>query len=134
MPTQLRLPVQPAEADAINATVAVLRRDGQVAYFAAGVPLFTHRDADAVGQRIAAVQLMELGLARQDELSAALAGQSHDAVPAAPEAEGGRGPGRGRPAARPARARIASRPTSAGGWSSCWPRARRSGRRPTTSG
>jgi hypothetical protein len=40
--------------------VAVLRRDGHVAYFAAGVPLFTHRDADAVGQRIAAVQLMEL--------------------------------------------------------------------------
>jgi hypothetical protein len=72
MPTQLRLPLQPADADAINATVAVLRRDGHVAYFAAGVPLFTHRDADAVGQRIAAVQLMELGLARQDELSAAL--------------------------------------------------------------
>jgi hypothetical protein len=72
MPTQFRLPLQPAEADAINATVAVLRRDGQVAYFAAGVPLFTHRDADAAGQRIAAAQLMELGLARQDELSAAL--------------------------------------------------------------
>ncbi len=72
MPTQLRLPMQPADADAINATVAVLRRDGHVAYFAAGVPLCTHRDADAVGQRIAAVQLMELGLARQDELSAAL--------------------------------------------------------------
>jgi hypothetical protein len=62
----------PGDADAINATVAVLRRDGHVAYFAAGVPLFTHRDADAVGQRIAAVQLMELGLVRQDELSAAL--------------------------------------------------------------
>jgi hypothetical protein len=72
MPIQLRLPLQPADADAINATVAMLRRDGHVAYFAAGVPLFTHRDADAVGQRIAAVQLMELGLARQDELSAAL--------------------------------------------------------------
>ncbi|MGH8701773.1 MAG: putative transposase [Burkholderiales bacterium] len=72
MPTQLRLPVQPAEAQAINATVAVLRRAGHVAYFAAGVPLFTHREEDAVGQRIAAGQMMELGLARQDELSAAL--------------------------------------------------------------
>jgi transposase len=72
MPTQHRLPVQPGGADEINDTVAVLRRDGHVAYFAAGVPLFTHREADAVGQRIAAVQLMELGLARQEELSAAL--------------------------------------------------------------
>ena len=64
MPTQLRLPVQPAGADEINDVVAVLRRDGQVAYFAAGVPLFTHREDDAVGQRIAAVQMLELGLAR----------------------------------------------------------------------
>ncbi len=72
MPTQRRLPMPPGGADEINDTVAVLRRDGHVAYFAAGVPLFTHREADAVGQRIAAVQMMELGLARQDELSAAL--------------------------------------------------------------
>ena len=72
MPTQLRLPVQPAGAEEINDTVAVLRQDGHVAYFAAGVPLFTHREEDAVGQRIAAVQMMELGLARQVELSAAL--------------------------------------------------------------
>ncbi|MGH8703154.1 MAG: putative transposase [Burkholderiales bacterium] len=73
MPTQLRLPVQPAGADEINDVVAVLRREGQVAYFAAGVPLFTHREDDAVGQRVAAVQMLELGLARQDEVSAALA-------------------------------------------------------------
>jgi transposase len=72
MPIQGRLPLPPGDADAINDTVAVLRRDGHVAYFAAGVPLFTHRATDAVGQRIAAAQLMELGLARQDELSAAL--------------------------------------------------------------
>src|SRR5712692_8765912 len=72
MPTQRRLPMPPGGADEINDTVAVLRRDGHVAYFAAGVPLFTHREEDAVGQRIAAVQMMELGLARQDELSAAL--------------------------------------------------------------
>jgi transposase len=72
MPTQLRLPVPPGGADEVNDVVAVLRRDGQVAYFAAGVPLFTHREDDAAGRRIAAVQLMELGLARQDEVSAAL--------------------------------------------------------------
>jgi hypothetical protein len=32
----------------------------------------SHREEDAVGQRVAAVQMMELGLARPDELSAAL--------------------------------------------------------------
>jgi transposase-like protein len=73
MPTQLRLPVQPGGAEDINDVVAVLRRDDHVAYFASGVPLFTHREDDAAGRRIAAVQMMELGLARQDELSAALA-------------------------------------------------------------
>ena len=73
MPTQLRLPVSPAGAEEINETVAVLRQGDDVAYFAAGVPLFTHRADDVVGQRVAAVQMMELGLARQDELSAALA-------------------------------------------------------------
>ena len=35
--------------------------------------MFVHADDDAVGQRIAAGQLMALGLARQDELSAAFA-------------------------------------------------------------
>jgi len=49
-----------------------MRQDGKIAYFASGVPLFVHGEDDAVGQRIAAVQLLELGLARQDELSAAL--------------------------------------------------------------
>ena len=72
MPTQLRLPAPPAGAEEINETVAVLRQDGQVAYFAAGVPVFVHGENDAVGRRIAAVQMMELGLARQEELSTAL--------------------------------------------------------------
>jgi len=45
---------------------------GQVAYFASGVPVFVHAEDDSVGRRLAAVQMMELGLARQDELSAAL--------------------------------------------------------------
>lgn len=72
MPTQLHLPVQPAGAQEINAVVAMVRMHGQVAYFASGVPLFVHHDADQAGRRLAAVQLMELGLARQAELSTAL--------------------------------------------------------------
>jgi len=43
MPTQVHLPVQPAGARDINTVVAMLERDGQVAYFASGVPLFIHQ-------------------------------------------------------------------------------------------
>ncbi len=73
MPTQFHLPVPPGGAEEINAVVARVRERGQVAYFASGVPMFVHADDDLVGQRIAAAQMMALGLARQDELSAALA-------------------------------------------------------------
>jgi len=73
MPTQFHLPVQPGGADEINAVVARVRERGQVAYFASGVPVFVHADGDPVGQRIAAVQLRALGLARPAELSAAFA-------------------------------------------------------------
>ncbi len=73
MPTQYHLPVPPGGAKEINAVVAVVREQGQVAYFASGVPVFVHAEDDLVGRRIAAVQLMALGLARQDELSAGLA-------------------------------------------------------------
>ena len=72
MPTQMHLPVQPARAEAINAVLAIVREGDEVAYFASGVPVFVHAKDDAAGQRLAAVQMMELGLARQDELSAAL--------------------------------------------------------------
>jgi transposase-like protein len=72
MPTQLHLPVQPGGAREINAVVAMVEWDEQVAYFASGVPLFIHRADDPVGRRVAAGQMIELGLARQDELSAAL--------------------------------------------------------------
>jgi len=73
MPTQFHVPVPPEGAEEINAVVARVRERGQVAYFASGVPVFVHAADDPVGQRIAAVQMMALGLARQDELSAALA-------------------------------------------------------------
>jgi transposase-like protein len=72
MPTQLHLPVQPAGAREINAVVAMVEQTEQVAYFASGVPLFVHRADDVVGRRVAAGQMMALGLARQEELSAAL--------------------------------------------------------------
>jgi hypothetical protein len=73
MPTQLHLPAVPAGAQEINPVVALVRDRGDVAYFASGVPVFVHRGDDRVGQRVAAAQLARLGLARQDELSAALA-------------------------------------------------------------
>jgi transposase len=72
MSTQLHLPLQPAQAESINAVLAIMREGDEVAYFACGVPVFVHAKGDAPGQRLAAVQMMELGLARQDELSAAL--------------------------------------------------------------
>jgi len=72
MPTQLRLPMQPASAEPINAVLSMAREGDEVAYFASGVPVFVHGRDDAVGRRLAAVQMMELGLARQDELSVAL--------------------------------------------------------------
>src|SRR5260370_19862066 len=73
MPTQFHLPTPPGNAQEINDVVAIVRGRGQVAYFASGVPVFVHAEDDATGQRIAAVQLIELGLAEQDQLSAALA-------------------------------------------------------------
>ncbi len=72
MPTQYRLPVHPAGAQEVNATLAIHRAHGQVAYFAAGVPVFCHAETDRVGRRLAAVQLDGLGLATQAELQAAL--------------------------------------------------------------
>lgn len=72
MPTQLHLPTQPAGAEPINGVLSMVREGNEVAYFACGVPMFVHALDDAVGRRLAAVQMMELGLARQDELSAAL--------------------------------------------------------------
>jgi transposase-like protein len=72
MPTQMRLPAQPARAESINAVLGIVREGDEVAYFASGVPVFVHAKDDAAGQRLAAVQMIELGLARQDELSAAL--------------------------------------------------------------
>jgi len=72
MPTQYRLPVHPEGAQEVNTVLAIHRQGEQVAYFAAGVPVFTHAAADRVGQRLAAVQLVELGLAARTALAPAL--------------------------------------------------------------
>lgn len=72
MPTQYRLPMHPEGAQDVNGTLAIHRQGAQVAYFAAGVPVFTHAATDRVGQRVAGVQLLELGLAKRKELAAAL--------------------------------------------------------------
>lgn len=72
MPAQMHLPVQPAGAEEINAKLAIVRNADQVAYITSGVAVFTHAEGDAVGRRLAAVQMMELGLASREELSAAL--------------------------------------------------------------
>ena len=49
MPTQYRLPLQPAGAEDVNDVLAIQRAKDQVAYFAAGVPVFTHAAGDRVG-------------------------------------------------------------------------------------
>jgi len=72
MPTQYRFPMHPEGAQDVNETLAIHRQGEQVAYFAAGVPVFTHAATDRVGKRLAAVQLVELGLAKPTELAPAL--------------------------------------------------------------
>ena len=72
MAIQTRLPVVPPGAVEVNDTVCIVRDQERVGYFAAGVPLFSHATDDAVGQRVAAAQILGLGLAKQRELSAAL--------------------------------------------------------------
>jgi hypothetical protein len=72
MSTQFHLPTTPGDAQEVNDRVAIVRSETHVAYFASGVPVFVHAPEDVVGQRVAAAQLMELGLAQQTELSAAL--------------------------------------------------------------
>ena len=72
MPIQYRFPMHPEGAQEVKATPGIHRNQGQVAYFAAGVPVFHHAETDGVGRRLAAVQLAALGLATPAELQQAL--------------------------------------------------------------
>src|SRR3990172_3794727 len=71
MAIQNRLSLQPAEGMEINQTVSVVDDGKTMAYFAAGVPVFAHAQADIVGRRVAQAQLIALKLARPSELRAA---------------------------------------------------------------
>ena len=72
MAIQSRLTLCPAEAIEINDTVSFLDDGKSIGYFGAGVPLFTHAHGDAVARRVAAAQIIALGLATPTELSVAL--------------------------------------------------------------
>ena len=72
MAIQSRLPLHPAEAIEINNTVSFFDDGTTVAYFAAGVPLFTHTHEDAVGRRVALSQIVALELATPPSYAIAL--------------------------------------------------------------
>jgi transposase len=72
MTIQSRLPLHPAEAIVINDTVSFIDDGMTVGYFAAGIPLFLHAREDVVGRRVAAAQIIALGLATPTELSVGL--------------------------------------------------------------
>jgi transposase len=72
MAIQSRLPLHPAEAIEISDTVSFIDDGQTIAYFAAGVPLFTHASADVIGRRVVIAQIIALGLATPTELSAGL--------------------------------------------------------------
>lgn len=72
MAIQSRLALKPANAQEVNETVCVVDDGTDVAYFAAGVPLFRHAVGDSVSRRVAIGQILELKLARKSELISAL--------------------------------------------------------------
>jgi len=72
MAIQSRLPLHPAEAIEINDTVSVLDDGKTVAYFAAGIPVFTHAREDLIGRRVAVAQIIALNLGTPTELSVGL--------------------------------------------------------------
>ena len=69
MATQFRLQLHPADGQEVNETVTIVRDELRTAYYGAGVPLFVHKSEDKTGQRVAAAQMIELGLASKEELS-----------------------------------------------------------------
>jgi transposase len=72
MAVQSRLALRLAGTIEINDTVSFLDDGKRMAFFAAGVPLFTYALGDAVGRRVAVAQIIALGLATPTELSVGL--------------------------------------------------------------
>jgi len=68
MTIQNRLPLQPAGGTEVNETVSFFDDGRTMAYFAAGIPVFTHAQDDIVGRRVAQAQIIALRLARPSEL------------------------------------------------------------------
>ena len=68
MAIQNRLPLQPAGGTEVNETVSLVADGKTMAYFAAGIPVFTHAHDDRVGRRVAQAQIIALRLARPSEL------------------------------------------------------------------
>jgi len=65
---QVQLPLFPAGSTAINAELAVERRDDQVVYFNGHLPVFTHRTDDLASFRFFSTQLIVNGTATQGQI------------------------------------------------------------------
>ena len=70
MAIQTRLPLKRTDALEINAELDFIEQGDQATYFACGVPLFIHDTSDVPARRLAAMQILELRLAKKNELSA----------------------------------------------------------------
>lgn len=68
----MRLGLAPATAQEINENLTIARSESQTAYYGAGLPIFVHGNGDKLSQRLAAVQMIMLGLASKEELSRVL--------------------------------------------------------------
>jgi len=65
------LPFNPASAKEINNEAAYVEKEDVRAYYVSGVAVFVHGLEDKVGERIARVQLLSLGVVTKEELSRA---------------------------------------------------------------
>jgi len=69
MAIQTRLPLGHPDAREINEELSFLEQGSQATYLAGGVPIFIHDNNDAAARRLAAMQILELKLAKKAELS-----------------------------------------------------------------
>lgn len=69
MAIQTRLPLGHPDAREINEELSFLEHGSQATYLACGVPIFVHDNNDAAARRLAALQILELRLAKKTELS-----------------------------------------------------------------
>jgi transposase len=69
MAIQTSLPLGHPDAREINEVLSFLENGSQATYLACGVPIFVHDNNDAAARRLAALQILELRLAKKTELS-----------------------------------------------------------------